>query len=130
MMGSHANGTIAYGIPLENEEILPNVTDEEWDEILDVWDRDKIKERGYEIVYHGNSQAGYTDYFIALPGSQTHVYAWEPKRLFVAGMLEYPETDPEVFPYDFDAMLEFGATARKLGLDPDLAAWYITVDFG
>lgn len=119
-MGSHANGTIAYGIPLGNEETPPNMTDEEWEEAREEWDDDKIAERGWDIVFHGNSTAGYTDIFIVMPGTAINVYAWEPKRILPGDIAGPPVMD----------QMKFDHTAMKLGLDPKLAGWYVMVDFG
>ena len=108
----------AYGIPLEDEEILPNMTDEQWDDASVIWDDKALEEQGFEIIHHGNSASGYTNNFITLPNTTTHIYAFDAKRIT-------PETVAQ--PENAE---KFRETATKLGLDPDLAGWYLLVDYG
>lgn len=118
-MGMHATAYLAYGVDV-GEEPPGNLTDDQWEEILEEWSSDVINARGYEIVTYCHYE--YPMYFLAIPGTEKTAWQGDVTRI-----------DPEELQntsFNHRQLLDFADAMLKLGVDVDQMGWHMMSEFG
>ena len=118
-MGLSTDAHIIYGIDLQ-EDAPPNMTDDEWDQLLeDNWRDEDWAELGFEIDFHCSAE--YPMHIVAMPGTRIYASRGYPEKLALPH-LPWPEND--------DAAHNYSQAVKKLGLDPDDASWLLYSNTG
>lgn len=109
-MGTSTDAILAYGIPVEEETTPGNLTEEEWEEIREEWETDKIEARGFDVIYHCSGD--YPMYFLAVPNTEVRAWRGSPKKV------DFHQTGTV-------AAVQWRLAMDKLGVDTTNAGWYL-----